>query len=92
MFVKFNKVSFSYDSSDNILNDVSFYIDNVDNTCTAIVEKNGCCKTTLAKFITGILKPNSGSIEYSNKNFLNRIVNIKWLISKENNYSKLIVR
>ena len=45
MFVKFNKVSFSYDSSDNILNDVSFYIDNVDNTCTAIiVEKKDAVK------------------------------------------------
>lgn len=67
MFVKFNKVSFSYDSSDNILNDVSFHID---NTCTAIVGENGCGKTTLAKLITGILKPNSGSIEYSNKNII----------------------
>ena len=26
-----------------------------------------------------------------NKNFLNRIVNIKWLISKKDNYSSLIV-
>ena len=67
MFIKFNKVSFSYDSSDNILNDVSFHID---NSCTAIVGENGCGKTTLAKLITGILKPNSGSIEYSNKNII----------------------
>lgn len=67
MFVKFNKVSFSYDSSDNILNNVSFHID---NSCTAIVGENGCGKTTLAKLITGILKPDSGSIEYSNKNIV----------------------
>ena len=68
MFVKLNKVSFSYDSSDNILNDVSIHID---NSCTAIVGENGCGKTTLAKLITGILKPNSGNIEYSNKNMIN---------------------
>ena len=64
MFIKFNKVSFSYDNSDNILSDVSFHID---NSCTAIVGENGCGKTTLAKLITGILKPNSGSIEYSTR-------------------------
>ena len=51
MFIKFNKVSFSYDSSDNILNDVSFHID---NSCTAIVGENGCGKTTLAKLIRNI--------------------------------------
>lgn len=72
MFVKLNKVSFSYDGSDNILNDVSFHID---NTCTAIVGENGCGKTTLAKLITGILNPNFGSIEYSNKNMINVYLN-----------------
>lgn len=72
MFVKFNKVSFSYDSSDNILNDISFHID---NTCTAIVGENGCGKTTLAKLITGILKPNFGSVEYSNKNMISAYCN-----------------
>ncbi|WP_028330547.1 ABC-F type ribosomal protection protein Tva(A) [Brachyspira alvinipulli] len=72
MFIKFNKVSFSYDSSDNILNDVSFHIY---NSCTAIVGENGCGKTTLAKLITGILKPNSGSIEYSNKNIITAYCN-----------------
>lgn len=72
MFVKFNKVSFSYDSSDNILNDVSFHIDNI---CTAIVGENGCGKTTLAKLITGILKPSSGNIEYSNKNITSAYCN-----------------
>ena len=76
MFVKFNKVSFSYDSSDNILNDVSFYID---NSCTAIVGENGCGKTTLAKLITGILKPNFGSIEYSNKNMISTYCNQEYI-------------
>ena len=72
MFIKFNKVSFSYDGSDNILNDISFHIDNL---CTAIIGENGCGKTTLAKLITGILKPNSGSIEYSNKNMISTYCN-----------------
>ncbi len=41
MFIKFNKVFFSYDGSDNILNDVSFHIE---KSCTAVVGQNGCGK------------------------------------------------
>ncbi|MEI0562876.1 ribosomal protection-like ABC-F family protein [Brachyspira pulli] len=81
MFIKFNKVSFSYDSSDNILNDVSFHID---NSCTAIVGENGAGKTTLAKLITGLLKPSSGSIDYSNKNVISAYCNQECVVLPDN--------
>ena len=81
MFIKFNKVSFSYDSSDNILNGVSFHID---NSCTAIVGENGAGKTTLAKLITGLLKPSSGSIDYSNKNVVSAYCNQECVVLPDN--------
>lgn len=63
MFIKFNKVSFSYEGiNKNIINNLSFHIE---NGFTAIVGVNGSGKTTIAKLILGELKPENGFIDYS---------------------------
>lgn len=84
MFIKFNKVFFSYDGSDNILNDVSFHIE---KSCTAVVGQNGCGKSTLAKLIAGILKPTSGSIEYSKKNIISSYLSQECISLPDNSES-----
>lgn len=52
--IKIQNVSFKYKESDNILNDISFNIQQ--GEVVAIVGKNGSGKSTIGKLIAGILK------------------------------------
>lgn len=60
MKIEFRDVSFSYDDSFNVLNNISFIINT--NEMVAIIGHNGSGKSTIAKLIMGILEPTSGSI------------------------------
>lgn len=52
----------------SILSDISFEATKGD--CIGIVGNNGCGKSTLLKILSGVLKPDSGEIEYNDTNML----------------------
>lgn len=58
-------VSFSYDDSRKVLEDVSFTIHKGERI--AVVGRNGAGKSTAAKLICGICRPNKGSITIDGK-------------------------
>ncbi len=64
--IKFDSVSFSYPNCDNILNNINLIIKK--NDCVGIIGKSGIGKSTLLDLITGIIKPNKGSIYLSKQN------------------------
>ena len=60
--IEFNKVCFSYDSSKrNILDNINFQINK--NEFVGIIGETGSGKSTLIDLITGLIKPNSGTIK-----------------------------
>ena len=61
-YVTFNNVSFSYGGKDAI-QDVSFQLNEGDYLC--VLGENGTGKSTIVKLLVGLLKPESGSIEYN---------------------------
>ena len=58
--IKFEKISFSYNNLENIINDAKFSIKK--NTTTLIVGKTGSGKSTLLDLILGFYNPTSGKI------------------------------
>ncbi len=69
--IEINNVSYSYDDKSNVLNDISLTLDK--GKRIAIVGPNGSGKSTLLKLITGLYKPQKGTIkingmEYDNLN------------------------
>ena len=67
--VRLDKVSFSYENSKKVLEDVSFTIKKGERI--AVVGKNGAGKSTVAKLICGICRPDSGKITINGKNAKN---------------------
>ena len=63
--VKVNNIDFNYPDKENIINNLSFLINN--NERFLIVGENGVGKSTLLKLIMGILKPNAGNIWFGSK-------------------------
>lgn len=64
--LKADKLSFSYDHCEKILNDVSFDLE--DGGMLHILGPNGCGKTTLASCLLGLLTCSSGSITIDGRN------------------------
>ena len=64
--VKIEHLTFSYDSRNNVLEDINLSF--ADNECTAIIGQNGGGKTTLLKNISGLLRPSQGEIYIRGKN------------------------
>ncbi len=66
--IEVDNVSFSYegDDSHNVLKDVSFTIRRGERI--AVVGRNGAGKSTVAKLICGICRPNKGTITIGDKN------------------------
>ena len=60
MKVEFKNVSFRYEDDEQVLNNISFTIN--DNEMVAILGHNGSGKSTIAKLIMGLLIPNEGNI------------------------------
>ncbi|QZX49017.1 energy-coupling factor transporter ATPase [Mycoplasma sp. E35C] len=58
--IKFENVSFSYNSKKQVLKNVSYEIYEKEYVC--IIGHNGSGKSTMSKLLTGILKPLSGTI------------------------------
>ncbi|MDE7433559.1 MAG: ATP-binding cassette domain-containing protein [Mycoplasmoidaceae bacterium] len=58
--VEFSHVTFGYTPEMINLNDVSFEI--FENEYVCIIGHNGSGKSTLSKVLTGLLKPNSGTL------------------------------
>ncbi|MDC4163562.1 energy-coupling factor transporter ATPase [Mycoplasma bradburyae] len=58
--IKFENVSFSYNTKKQVLKNVSYEIYEKEYVC--IVGHNGSGKSTMSKLLTGILKPQSGTI------------------------------
>ena len=57
-------LSFGYEDNELIIKDFSYHFE---RTGIYIIKgKSGCGKTTFLKLLLGLLKPNSGSISYSN--------------------------
>ncbi|XQP55935.1 MAG: ATP-binding cassette domain-containing protein [Mycoplasmoidaceae bacterium] len=63
--IEFSHINFGYKKDNPILYDVSFSINENEHIC--IVGPNGCGKSTLGKLIVGLLKPQSGSIIFKDK-------------------------
>ncbi len=61
-------VSYSYDGIHNVLEDISFTIHKGEKV--ALIGKNGAGKSTMAKLLCGICRPQSGSIEINGVNYL----------------------
>jgi len=60
--IEFKKVSFSYDSRDPVLRDVSFHVDPGEHV--AIVGPSGVGKTTLVSLVLRFYKPTGGEIYF----------------------------
>lgn len=60
LVIKFENVSFSYNSKKQVLKNVSYEIYEKEYVC--IVGHNGSGKSTMSKLLTGILKPLAGTI------------------------------
>ena len=58
-------LAFSYDGIKNTINDVSFHLNK--GEILAVLGNNGAGKSTLCRLITGILKPQKGSIFLNNQ-------------------------
>ena len=58
-------LAFSHDKIKNTINDVSFHLNN--GEILAVLGNNGAGKSTLCRLITGILKPQKGSIFLNNQ-------------------------
>lgn len=85
MFIRFNNVSFTYDSlSKNLISNINL---NFADSFTGIVGVNGSGKTTVAKLALGLLKADSGFIEYGEKNILSSYVEQECEKLPENAYS-----
>lgn len=65
MILDIEGLSFSYDDRENVLEDVSFSLD--EGKILAIIGPNGSGKTTLLKCIGNILSPQEGSIDLYGK-------------------------
>lgn len=63
--IAFENVSFSYDGERGVLNNVS--VSFPEHGFTAIVGESGCGKTTMAKLITGAVRPSSGFVRIGGK-------------------------
>lgn len=64
-------LSFKYQEEKGlILDNLSFCLD--EGEFVSIIGKNGCGKSTLAKLIVGLLKPNSGEIQINNEKLGNK--------------------
>jgi len=64
-----NNVSYTYPSSDRkVIDDVSFKVYKSDKI--AMVGKNGAGKSTMAKLLCGIIRPNDGEIKINGQNYL----------------------
>ena len=61
--VSVKNLSFGYNKNHKILNNIS--VDFVSQKVNIILGLNGCGKTTLIKLLAGLLKTNSGSVEYN---------------------------
>lgn len=59
------RVSFSYDSQNNVLSDISFSVK--EKEIVGILGRNGSGKTTLLNLITGFLYPKNGCVLINNK-------------------------
>ena len=68
--IKFQNVTLSYDSKENIIDNLNLEIN--DNEFLVIVGPSGCGKTSLVKMLAGLIKPTSGSI-YINDKVINDI-------------------
>lgn len=62
--IVFQNVSFSYDGTNNVLNDINFTIPH--GKVTAIVGENGCGKSTIIKLLERFNDPTSGKILVGN--------------------------
>lgn len=65
--IKFKNVSFKYEKSDTILNDMSFSIGN--NETVALVGHSGAGKTTIINLILKFYNPTEGDIYLNTKNY-----------------------
>jgi ATP-binding cassette, subfamily B, bacterial len=64
--IHFQNVSFSYPNTDqNVFDDISFSVPN--NSKFAIIGPTGEGKSTIAKLMSGLLSPNTGTIKVFNK-------------------------
>lgn len=71
--IEFEKVSFSYDKENKILDNASLELNT--NEITAIVGLSGSGKSTIAKLITGLYKVDSGNIYINSKDINNLEIN-----------------
>lgn len=62
VLIEFRNVSFSYDSNEEILSNISFKVRAGEKI--GIVGKTGCGKSTILKLLLGLHKPTSGEILY----------------------------
>ena len=63
--IDFKNISFRYGNRDLIIKDLSFSIKKGDKI--AFVGESGCGKSTITKLLTGLYKPESGSIQINQK-------------------------
>ena len=67
MYIEIKDLTFKYNKKSNeIIKDLSLSLDK--GKIVALLGLNGCGKTTLIKLLTGLLKPNQGTIEYDGVN------------------------
>jgi branched-chain amino acid transport system ATP-binding protein len=68
--ISLDRLRFSYQADATVLDDLS--LDIPSGTITAILGPNGAGKTTLLRLITGILKPDEGSVRFKGKEIVGK--------------------
>ena len=71
--IVFENVNFNYPNCKTILKNINLVINQ--NECIGIIGKSGCGKSTMLDLITGIIKPQKGSIFLSEENINNININ-----------------
>jgi len=61
-FLEVSHLTFSYNGQENVIKDVSFFVEK--GSYTTIIGHNGSGKSTIAKLLAGLLEIKSGSITY----------------------------
>lgn len=64
--IRFNRVSYSYEPGKRVVNDVSFVVHRGERI--AVVGRNGAGKSTVARLICGVGRPEEGTIEIDGQN------------------------
>lgn len=88
--IYFHNISFSYNKKVNILQNLNLHIP--ESKIFGLLGHNGAGKTTIFRIITGVLKVNSGKVEFNTNIFNAYRKNVSYMPENNSIYEKLTAR